>query len=167
MLTSFVTAVALSMLKVSKAFLSSAQQLHFCKVSISSALSLFSCPEFPMLALPVTYSTIFDAERAKSLEVGKPLKLEVNVTDSTVPVCWYKDGKKLCPQRGWDIQSNGTSRRLIIPSTEFLHSGLYSCETADDTIHFTVDIKGDFFYLNCFTFRATLRAFWRLHETNI
>ncbi|KAM4558641.1 obscurin isoform 2-T2 [Odontesthes bonariensis] len=92
-------------------------------------------------ALPVTYSTIFDAERAKSLEVGKPLKLEANVTDSTVPVCWYKDGKKLCPQRGWDIQSNGTSRTLIIPSAELLHSGLYSCETADDTFHFTVDIK--------------------------
>ncbi|KAM9710754.1 obscurin isoform 10-T10 [Menidia menidia] len=92
-------------------------------------------------ALPVTYPTIYDDERAKSLEVGKPLKLEVNVTDSTVPVCWYKDGKKLCPQRGWDIQSIGTTRRLIIPSVELLHSGLYSCETTDDTFQFTVDIK--------------------------
>ncbi|XP_069554986.1 obscurin isoform X9 [Brachyistius frenatus] len=92
-------------------------------------------------AIPVTYSTIFDVERAKSLEVGKPLELECEVADSTVPVCWYKDGKKLSLQNGWDIQSNGKSRRLIIPSAELLHSGQYSCETSDDTIHFAVDIK--------------------------
>ncbi|XP_069010923.1 obscurin isoform X9 [Embiotoca jacksoni] len=92
-------------------------------------------------AIPVTYSTIFDVERAKSLEVGKPLELECKVADSTVPVCWYKDGKKLSLQNGWDIQSNGKSRRLIIPSAELLHSGQYSCETSDDTIHFAVDIK--------------------------
>ncbi|XP_044072899.1 obscurin-like protein 1 isoform X8 [Siniperca chuatsi] len=92
-------------------------------------------------AIPVTYSTIFDVERTKSLEAGKLLELECEVADSTVPVCWYKDGVKLFPQNGWDIQSNGTLRRLIIPSAELLHSGLYSCETSDDTIHFTVDIK--------------------------
>ncbi|XP_037645171.1 obscurin-like protein 1 isoform X13 [Sebastes umbrosus] len=92
-------------------------------------------------AIPVTYSTIFDVERTKSLEAGKLLELECEVTDSTVPVCWYKDGVKLSPPNDWDIQSNGTLRRLIIPSAELLHSGLYSCETSDDTIHFTVDIK--------------------------
>lgn len=97
-----------------------------------------------MLAIPVTYSTIFDAERSKSLEVGKPLELECNVADSSAPVSWYKDGVKLFLQNGWDIQNNGTLRKLIIPSAELLHSGLYSCETADDTIHFNVDIKGDF-----------------------
>uniref|UniRef100_A0A4W6CYD7 Obscurin like cytoskeletal adaptor 1b n=1 Tax=Lates calcarifer TaxID=8187 RepID=A0A4W6CYD7_LATCA len=88
--------------------------------------------------IKVTYSTIFDVERTKSLEAGKALELECEVADSTVPVCWYKDGVRLFPQNGWDIQSNGTMRRLIIPSAELLHSGLYSCETSDDTIHFTV-----------------------------
>ncbi|KAI4805218.1 hypothetical protein KUCAC02_009844 [Chaenocephalus aceratus] len=42
-------------------------------------------------AIPVTYSTIFDVERTKSLEAGKHLELECEVADSTVPVCWYKD----------------------------------------------------------------------------
>ncbi|XP_028249495.1 obscurin-like protein 1 isoform X8 [Parambassis ranga] len=92
-------------------------------------------------AIPVTYSTDFDVERTKSLEAGKPLELECEVADSTVPVCWYKDGKKLLLQNGWDMQSNGTSRKIIIPSAELMHSGLYSCESPDDTIHFTVDIK--------------------------
>lgn len=97
-----------------------------------------------MLAIPVMHSTIFDVERTKSLDAGKPLELECEVADSTVPVYWYKDGEKLSPQSGWDIQSNGTMRRLIIPSAEHLHSGLYSCETTDDSIHYSVDIKGDF-----------------------
>lgn len=98
-----------------------------------------------MLAIPVTYSTIFDVERTKSLEAGKALELECEVADSTGPVYWYKDGVRLLPQNGWDIQSTGTLRRLIIPSAELLHSGLYSCETSDDNFHFTVDIKGDFY----------------------
>ncbi|XP_039673496.1 obscurin-like protein 1 isoform X2 [Perca fluviatilis] len=92
-------------------------------------------------AIPVTYSTIFDVERTKSLEAGKLLELKCEVADSTVPVCWYKDAVKLCPQNDWDIQSNGTLKRLIIPSAEVLPSGLYSCETSDDTIHFTVDTE--------------------------
>ncbi|KAK2906321.1 hypothetical protein Q8A73_010264 [Channa argus] len=92
-------------------------------------------------AIPVMHSTVFDIERTKSLEAGKALELECEVADFTVPVCWYKDGVKLLPQNGWDIQSIGMLRRLIIPSAELLHSGLYSCETSDDTIHFTVDIK--------------------------
>ncbi|KAK2839511.1 hypothetical protein Q5P01_013251 [Channa striata] len=92
-------------------------------------------------ALPVMYSTVFDIGRAKSLEAGKALELECEVADSTIPVCWYKDGVKLLPQNGWEVQSIGMLRRLIIPSAELLHSGLYSCETSDDTIHFTVDIK--------------------------
>nr|XP_046260549.1 obscurin-like isoform X4 [Scatophagus argus] len=91
--------------------------------------------------IPVACSTVFDAERTQSLEEGKLLELECEVADSTVPVHWYKDGVKLVPQSGWDMQANGTLRRLIIPSAELLHSGLYSCETSDDTIHFSVDIK--------------------------
>ncbi|KAM9804503.1 obscurin-like protein 1 [Neosynchiropus ocellatus] len=42
-------------------------------------------------ALPVTYSTIADIEKIKSLEVGKPLVLEYEAVDTTVPVFWYKD----------------------------------------------------------------------------
>uniref|UniRef100_A0AAQ4RGP5 Obscurin-like protein 1 n=1 Tax=Gasterosteus aculeatus aculeatus TaxID=481459 RepID=A0AAQ4RGP5_GASAC len=92
-------------------------------------------------AIPVTYSTIFDVERTKSLEEGQPLELECEVADCTEPVCCHEDGVKLSPRNDWDIQSNGTLRRRIIPADELLHSGLYSCETSDDTIHFTMDIK--------------------------
>lgn len=117
-----------------------------------------------MLALPAI--PIFEVEGTKSIEVGKVLELDCEVADSTVPVCWYKDGVKLLPQNGWNIQSNGTLRRLIIPSAELLHSGLYSCETSDDTIHFTVDIKGDF-NLRLLPLRAYHRAFLRLDAINM
>ena len=165
MIMCFVTAVALPDSKVSKALSSSALQLHFCKVSISTVLILFSCPEFPMIAIPVTCSTIFDVERTKSLEAGKALELECEVADSTGPVCSYKDGVRLLPENGWDTLSTGTLRRLIIPSAELLHSGLHSCETSDDTSHYTVDIKGDFnqHFLNL---RVNTRTSWRPDATN-
>uniref|UniRef100_A0A3Q2DUV1 Obscurin-like protein 1 n=1 Tax=Cyprinodon variegatus TaxID=28743 RepID=A0A3Q2DUV1_CYPVA len=89
---------------------------------------------------PVTYSTIFDGERAELLEVSKPLKLECEVADSTVQVCRNKDGKKLYPQKGWNTESNGTSTGPIFPSTELLNSGKW-CQTTDATIHFSVDNK--------------------------
>ncbi|XP_070978830.1 obscurin isoform X13 [Oncorhynchus clarkii lewisi] len=92
-------------------------------------------------AVPVTFSAIFDVEKTKSVEAGCPFQLQCEVTDPTAQVYWCKDGEKLLPQTGMDIQSNGTMRRLIVQSAEVFHSGLYNCETSDDTLQFTVDIK--------------------------
>uniref|UniRef100_A0A3Q3RE67 Obscurin-like protein 1 n=1 Tax=Monopterus albus TaxID=43700 RepID=A0A3Q3RE67_MONAL len=93
----------------------------FARFLFSTVLILYGCPQFPMLAIPELNSTIFDDERTKS-----PLELECEVADSPVPVCWHKDGVKLSPQNSWDIQSNEALRRLIIPSTELVHSELYT-----------------------------------------
>nr|XP_046214261.1 obscurin-like protein 1 isoform X6 [Oncorhynchus gorbuscha] len=92
-------------------------------------------------AVPVTFSAIFDVEKTKSVEAGCPFQLQCEVTDPTAQVYWCKDGEKLLPQTGMDIKSNGTMRRLIVQSAEVFHSGLYNCETSDDTLQFTVDIK--------------------------
>ncbi|KAM9483870.1 obscurin-like protein 1 isoform 10-T12 [Salvelinus alpinus] len=92
-------------------------------------------------AVPVTFSAIFDVEKTKSVEAGCLFQLQCEVTDPTAQVYWCKDGEKLLPQTGMDIQSNGTMRRLIVQSAEVFHSGLYNCETSDDTLQFTVDIK--------------------------
>lgn len=98
-----------------------------------------------MLALPVTYSAIFDAERAESLKEGKPLELKCQVADSTVPVCWYKKDKKLCPPEGGDIRKNGASVIHIIPSAELFQPELHSCETSDEKTYFSETIKGEIF----------------------
>ncbi|XP_034429711.1 obscurin-like protein 1 isoform X17 [Hippoglossus hippoglossus] len=119
------------------------QSAELCHSGVYRCATLDDIVEFhvEIKAIPVTYSTIFDVERTKSLEAGKALELECEVADSTGPVCWYKDGVRLLPENGWDILSTGTLRRLNIPSAELLHSGLYSCETSDETCHYTVDIK--------------------------
>ncbi|XP_014827496.1 PREDICTED: obscurin-like protein 1 isoform X7 [Poecilia mexicana] len=92
-------------------------------------------------ALPVAYSTIFEAERGGSLEVSDPLKVECEVAASTVPVCWSKDGKKLDPQKGWGIQSTGSPPGPVIPPPELLPSGQYCCQTTEATVHVSVDEK--------------------------
>ncbi|XP_061648759.1 obscurin-like protein 1 isoform X6 [Phyllopteryx taeniolatus] len=92
-------------------------------------------------AKPTMPSNNFDAKRAKSFEMGEPLVLECEVADSTLPAQWYKDGVKLFPNKEQDIQSNGTLRRLIVPSAELVHAGQYNCETSDESVHFTVDMK--------------------------
>uniref|UniRef100_A0A3Q2QCL7 Obscurin-like protein 1 n=1 Tax=Fundulus heteroclitus TaxID=8078 RepID=A0A3Q2QCL7_FUNHE len=99
------------------------------------------------IKLPVAYSTIFDGERAESLEVGNPLKLEYEVADSTVPVCWNNDGKQIHPQKRWDIQSNGATTGPIFPPPELLHSGKYCSKTIEATMHFSVDDKSPSTYL--------------------
>lgn len=96
-----------------------------------------------LLAVPVKFSTIFEVETTKSVEAGSCFELRCEVTDPTGQVCWYKDGEKLHPQTGLDIQSNGTARGLTVQSAELFHSGLYTCETSDDTVQFTVEVKGD------------------------
>ncbi|XP_017158771.1 obscurin-like protein 1 isoform X5 [Poecilia reticulata] len=92
-------------------------------------------------ALPVAYSTIFDAERSGSLEVGDPLKVECEFAASTVPVGWSKDGKKLDPQKGWGIQSTGSPPGPVIPPPELLPSGQCCCQTTEATVHVSVDDK--------------------------
>ncbi|XP_056435971.1 obscurin-like protein 1 [Gadus chalcogrammus] len=92
-------------------------------------------------AIPVKFSTSFDVEQTKAFEVGAAFELECEVTEPTAEVCWYKDGHQLCPQNGWDINSDSSFRRLIVQSAELFHAGRYSCETSDDTIQFTVDVK--------------------------
>ena len=93
------------------------------------------------------FSTSFDVEQTKAFEVGAAFELECEVTEPTAEVCWYKDGHQLCPQNGWDINSDSSFRRLTVQSAELFHAGRYSCETSDDTIQFTVDVKGDFCYV--------------------
>uniref|UniRef100_A0A8C3A7P9 Obscurin like cytoskeletal adaptor 1b n=1 Tax=Cyclopterus lumpus TaxID=8103 RepID=A0A8C3A7P9_CYCLU len=65
------------------------------------------------------------------------------LSEPTGQVSWYKDGTKLLPQNGVDIQSEGNLRSLVVQSAERAHSGVYRCESKDDDIQFAVEVKGD------------------------
>nr|XP_019945263.1 PREDICTED: obscurin-like protein 1 [Paralichthys olivaceus] len=92
-------------------------------------------------APPVRFSAIPDAERTKTIQTGCPIVLQCELSDPSAQVYWYKDGSKLHPQNGVDIQNDGLGRTLIVHSAEFFHSGLYCCKTKGDAITFSVDIK--------------------------
>ncbi|XP_077473807.1 obscurin-like protein 1 [Stigmatopora argus] len=89
----------------------------------------------------VRFSAIPDAARIKTVHAGSPILLRCELSDRDAQVQWYKDGSKLFPQSGVNIQADGLLRKLLIPTAEFYHSGLYSCKTKGDAVTFNVNIK--------------------------
>ncbi|KAG7502171.1 obscurin 1 isoform X10 [Solea senegalensis] len=92
-------------------------------------------------ALPVTITTLGDAERSKSVEAGEPLVLRCEVSDPNAQVTWYKDGIKLHEAAGQELVAEGSIRTLAVQSAMPSHAGIYSCETTDDAMQFHVDVK--------------------------
>uniref|UniRef100_A0AAX7TCK0 Obscurin like cytoskeletal adaptor 1b n=1 Tax=Astatotilapia calliptera TaxID=8154 RepID=A0AAX7TCK0_ASTCA len=85
----------------------------------------------------------FKVARNKFVEAGCPIKLQCEVSEPTAQVYWNKDGEQLLPESEYEIQAKETLRALVIQSAEVRHSGMYSCEAADDHIEFKVDVAGD------------------------
>uniref|UniRef100_A0A673J7F9 Obscurin like cytoskeletal adaptor 1b n=1 Tax=Sinocyclocheilus rhinocerous TaxID=307959 RepID=A0A673J7F9_9TELE len=92
-------------------------------------------------APPVRFLVLPEDERNKSIEAGSPIALRCELSDPLAQVSWYKDGVKLLPQSGLDFKSKGTERQMIVQIAEFYHSGVYSCKTRGDAVHFNVDVK--------------------------
>ncbi|XP_063743426.1 obscurin-like protein 1 isoform X2 [Eleginops maclovinus] len=119
--------------------------IHSAKVSDSG---LYSCSfaddvvtfQVDIEASPVRFSALPDVARNKFVEAGCPLKLQCEVSEPTAQVYWHKDGKQLPPKSDCEIQTKEKLRALVIASAAVRHSGLYSCEAADDHIEFKVDV---------------------------
>ncbi|XP_026127143.1 obscurin-like protein 1 isoform X18 [Carassius auratus] len=92
-------------------------------------------------APPAMFSAVPEIEKNKSVEAGWPIILQCEISDPTAVVQWYKDGLQLLPQSGVNIQSQHTTRTLVIQSANVSHTGFYSCNTADDISEFFVDVK--------------------------
>ncbi|XP_026074722.1 obscurin-like protein 1 isoform X13 [Carassius auratus] len=88
----------------------------------------------------VRFSALPEIARNKFIEAGCPIILQCEISDRTAQVSWLKDGVELQQDSGFDIQSEGTMRKMIIQSAELKHSGVYSCEAVDDCIAFKVDV---------------------------
>lgn len=98
---------------------------------------------FTPVAPPLTFSALSEAEQKKTVMAGCPIALQCELSDSTGEVSWYKDGTKLLPENGVDLQSEGNLRSLVVPAAEHAHTGVYRCESKDDDIQFAVEVKGD------------------------
>ncbi|CAK6963696.1 obscurin-like protein 1 isoform X4 [Scomber scombrus] len=119
--------------------------IHSAKVSDSG---LYSCNladdvetfHVDIQAAPVRFSALPEFARNKYVETGCPVKLQCEVSEPTAQVLWHKDGEQLLPESEYEIQTKETVRALVIKSAEVRHSGVYSCEAADDHIEFKVDV---------------------------
>lgn len=98
---------------------------------------------FHPVAPPPTFGAIPEAEQKITVTAGSPIALQCELSDPSGQVCWYKDGTKLFSESGVDIQSLGNLRSLVVPSAEQAHTGVYRCESKDDDVHFTVEVKGE------------------------
>uniref|UniRef100_A0A3Q4AQH1 Uncharacterized protein n=1 Tax=Mola mola TaxID=94237 RepID=A0A3Q4AQH1_MOLML len=94
-------------------------------------------------APPVRITTICEAERKTSVEVGEPIVLRCEISYPNAQVTWYKDGIKLHEAAEVDLQSEGNLRSVVVPSAEKAQTGMHRCESKDDGIQFAVEVKGD------------------------
>lgn len=76
------------------------------------------------------------------METGDAIVLYCEVSHPFASISWFKDGQELRVSEGLNIQSDGNMRRIVIPSADASHSGVYTCETSGDVITFDVDVAG-------------------------
>lgn len=89
------------------------------------------------------FSALPEVARHKSVEAGCPVLLHCDVPEPTTQVYGQKAGELLLPQGEYEIPTKETLKELSIKSAEVRHSGVCSCEAADDNIDFKVDVAGD------------------------
>ncbi|XP_035860409.1 obscurin-like protein 1 isoform X8 [Sander lucioperca] len=110
--------------------------IYSCKTT-DDAMQFHVDVEAPLLK----FSALSEGDQKKTVMTGFPIALQCELSDPTGQVSWYKDGTKLLPQNGVDIQSEGNLRSLVVPSAERAHTGVYRCESKDDDIQFAVEVK--------------------------
>lgn len=92
---------------------------------------------------PVTFMSMPEEDHHRRIVELDPLILSCEVSRSDAEVSWYKDGmEKHHGDNNIIIQACGTTRRLIIQSTQLSDSGTYTCRSGDEKVLFTVHIRG-------------------------
>lgn len=74
---------------------------------------------------------------------ASPIALQCELSAHSGQVSWHKDEAELLPENEVGIQSQENLRSLVVPSAEQTHMDVYKCESKDDDIQFSVDVKGD------------------------
>lgn len=93
-------------------------------------------------AAVVKFTPLSDSDSNKRVEIGDAIVLYCEVSHPFANVSWFKDGQELQVSEGLNIQSDGNMRRIVIPSADASHSGIYTCQTLGDVITFDVDVAG-------------------------
>uniref|UniRef100_A0A672GBR7 Obscurin like cytoskeletal adaptor 1a n=1 Tax=Salarias fasciatus TaxID=181472 RepID=A0A672GBR7_SALFA len=86
------------------------------------------------------FNPVSELDSNKKVETGDAIVLYCEVSHPSAKVSWFKDGEELHVREGFNIQSEGNMRRIVIHSAEHCHSGVYTCETSGDVIKYNVDV---------------------------
>ncbi|NXC10450.1 OBSL1 protein, partial [Orthonyx spaldingii] len=71
---------------------------------------------------------------------GETVALCCELSRADAPVCWAKEGVRLEAGGSLVLEEEGAHRRLLIPAAQAEHSGKYTCDTANDTVTFTIQV---------------------------
>ncbi|XP_031414919.1 obscurin-like protein 1a [Clupea harengus] len=128
------------------------QQKH--SLHIRSVRDIYNGAEITFIASGVRDSAILQVEPRevkfdpltvletdKKVEMGDPIVLYCEVSHPSAKVRWFKDGVELQMEDGLNIQSEGNMRRIVIQSSEYSHSGEYTCKALGDTLTFNVEVE--------------------------
>ncbi|XP_068051722.1 obscurin-like protein 1 isoform X2 [Anomalospiza imberbis] len=75
-----------------------------------------------------------------TVSLGETVTLCCELSRADTPVCWAKEGVRLEAGGSLVLEEEGVHRRLLIPAAQAEHSGKYTCDTASDTVTFTVQV---------------------------
>lgn len=89
------------------------------------------------------FSALSVADQTKRVTTACPITRQCELSVSSGQVSWYKDGTKLLLQNRVDLQSEGNLRNVVVPSAEKAQTGMHHCESKDDGIQLSVEVKGD------------------------
>uniref|UniRef100_H3A8L4 Obscurin, cytoskeletal calmodulin and titin-interacting RhoGEF n=1 Tax=Latimeria chalumnae TaxID=7897 RepID=H3A8L4_LATCH len=82
--------------------------------------------------------------------------LVTTVAPQTAVVRWLRDGMELKQGKKYEVRSEGSSRTLVVKSSESKDSGVYICETNGDKQEFRVKKKEDEIYFKQKSKKLTL-----------
>ncbi|NXM35144.1 OBSL1 protein, partial [Oxyruncus cristatus] len=75
-----------------------------------------------------------------TVSLGETVTLCCELSRVDAPVCWAKEDIRLEAGGSLVLEEEGAYRRLVIPAAQAEHSGKYTCDAANDTVTFTVQV---------------------------
>lgn len=89
-----------------------------------------------------------DAREPIEVQEGENVTLVAQLSQEKTCVQWLKNRQPLCPGPRMIMSSEGLVHRLTIQQSEPCDCGMFSCNTGDDEVHYTINVQGKNAHLN-------------------
>ncbi|XP_039210334.1 obscurin-like protein 1 isoform X4 [Crotalus tigris] len=92
-------------------------------------------------APPVCVVNKDDAREPIEVQEGENVTLVAQLSQEKTCVQWLKNRQPLCPGPRMIMSSEGLVHRLTIQQSEPSDGGMFSCNTGDDEVHYTINVQ--------------------------